>query len=289
MPTEKRDRQRANRQARLEAALAAQARTKRKRQFIRIGVVAAVVVAILAAVAFWPSGDDDQEVATTDTSSTSAATASTPAPAPTSPPGGGFAFGTGPCPPEGGAPEPVRTFTASPQLCIDPTRAYTALITTTAGTIRARLDTQRTPGTTNNFVTLARYGYYDDTKLFRTDTSIGIIQGGGQSNIANPGYQIPDEGGTFTYTPGDLVMARSGQPNSAGAQFFFAVNDKAANLNQSPTNAQGGTYVTFGKVTEGQDVLDKILVSHKAGPGGSASNGEPDPVPTVQSIRIEES
>jgi cyclophilin family peptidyl-prolyl cis-trans isomerase len=282
MPTTKRDRQRANRQARLEAALAAQARAKRRRQVLRIGVVAAIVVAILAAIAFWPSGND-QEVSTTDTpvSSTSAATASSPVPAPTAAPGAGFAYGTGECPPAGGVTEPRRTFSASPQLCIDPAKTYAAVITTSVGTIRARLDTQRTPGTTNNFVTLARWGYYDGTKLFRTDTSIGIIQGGGQSNTQNPGYLIPDEGGKFAYTPGDLVMARSALPNSAGGQFFFAVDEKTANLDQQ------GTYVTFGKVTEGMDVLQKILASHKAGPGGA--NGEPDPIPIVESVRIEES
>ena len=92
---------------------------------------------------------------------------------------------------------------------------------------------------------------------------------------------IPDEGGKFTYTPGDLVMARSGQPNSAGAQFFFAVDERTANLDGQ------GTYVTFGKVAEGLDVLQKILATHKAGP--TATNGEPDPEVTVESIRIEES
>jgi cyclophilin family peptidyl-prolyl cis-trans isomerase len=281
MPTEKRDRQRANRQARLEAALAAQTRAKRKRQYVRVGVVAAIVVAILAAFAFWPNGDDGTDVATTDSTATTTATPSTPVPAPTAPAGGGFAYGPGPCPPAEGAAEPRRTFDASPQLCIDPARTYTAVLTTTAGTIRARLDTQRTPGTTNNFVSLARWGYYTDTKLFRTDTSIGIIQGGGQTNTQSPGYLIPDEGGKFSYTPGDLVMARSSLPNSAGGQFFFAVNANTANLDSQ------GTYVTFGKVTEGLDVLEKILATHKSGPGGA--NGEPDPEVRVQSVRIEES
>ena len=51
-------------------------------------------------------------------------------------------------------------------------------------------------------MTLARYLYYDATQFFRTNTGIGIIQGGGTSQAASPGYTIPDEGGTFTYTPG---------------------------------------------------------------------------------------
>ena len=86
-----------------------------------------------------------------------------------------------------------------------------------------QLDTTRTPGTVNNFVTLSRWKYYDGSSIFRTDTSIDIIQGGGKTNTDSPGYTIPDEGGTFTwsdtggkgpftYQAGDLVMARVGQP-----------------------------------------------------------------------------
>jgi peptidyl-prolyl cis-trans isomerase B (cyclophilin B) len=129
-------------------------------------------------------------------------------------------------------------------------------------------------------VTLARWKYYDSSKLFRTDTSIGIIQGGGQTNTDTPGYTIPDEGGKFSYTSGDLVMARTSQPNSAGGQFFFAVNDNTKLL-----DAQG-TYVTFGKVTQGMELLQKVLASGKAPNGGT--NGAPDPEVTVTSVRIAE-
>ena len=149
------------------------------------------------------------------------------------------------------------------------------------GTVRARLDTQRTPQTANNFVVLARYKYYDGTRFFRTDTSIGIIQGGGLSNAASPGYTIADEGGTFTYTPGDLVMARTGQPNSAGAQFFFGVDENVSGLDTQ------GTYVTFGEVTEGLDVLQAILATNVDDPA-SGLGGAPDPPVTVNSVRIEE-
>ena len=106
----------------------------------------------------------------------------------------------------------------------------------------------------------AGYGYYDNTKLFRTDTSIGIIQGGApHTNSAadtGPGFTIPDEGGPFTYKPGQLVMARTNQPNSAAAQFFFTVDDNASKLDGA------GTYVVFGTVTQGLDVLEKILASN---------------------------
>ena len=90
-------------------------------------------------------------------------------------------------------------------------------------TFQTSAATTRTPGTTNNFIQLAGYDYYNGTKLFRTDTSIGIIQGGAaKTNSASdpgPGYTISDEGGKFTYQPGQLVMARTSGPNSAGSQF----------------------------------------------------------------------
>jgi peptidyl-prolyl cis-trans isomerase B (cyclophilin B) len=75
-------------------------------------------------------------------------------------------------------------------------------------------------------------------------------------------------------------MARTGAPNSAGAQFFFSVNDKTKLLESQ------GTYVPFGTVTQGMDVLQKILASGKAPSGGT--NGAPDPAVTVTSVQIAE-
>jgi peptidyl-prolyl cis-trans isomerase B (cyclophilin B) len=147
------------------------------------------------------------------------------------------------------------------------------------------LDTERTPGTANNFVSLARSGYYDDTLLFRTDPSIGIIQGGSPSTDSpsdpGPGYTIPDEGGSFTYVPGQLVMARSQGPDSAGAQFFFSVDEAVSALDGQ------GTYVVFGEVTEGLDILEQILASHEEQPDNPLG-GAPNPPVTVTSVTITE-
>ena len=77
-----------------------------------------------------------------------------------------------------------------------------------------------------------RYRYYDGSRIFRTDTSIDIIQGGGPTTNSpsdpGPGYTIPDEGKGFKYAAGDLVMARSQGPNSASAQYFFVAGPKAS-------------------------------------------------------------
>jgi hypothetical protein len=83
-------------------------------------------------------------------------------------------------PVEGKPDPPQLTFpgTNGFEKCVDPASAYTATFTTTAGTVVVQLDAATQPGTVNNFVQLAGFGYYDGTKLFRTDPSIGIVQGG---------------------------------------------------------------------------------------------------------------
>ena len=107
------------------------------------------------------------------------------------------------------------------------------------------------PGTVNNFVTLARYGYYDDTLIFRTDPSIGILQGGGQNNTQSPGYDDPRRGHRVHVPPGpagDGPHRRSRtRPAGSGSS---PSTDAAAAL-----DAQG-TYVVFGEVTEGLDIAE---------------------------------
>ena len=135
------------------------------------------------------------------------------------------------------------------------------------------------PGTVNNFVSLANFHYYDGSLIFRADPSIDIIQGGGQTNSDTPGYTIPDEKNGFTYQEGDLVMARTAEPNSAGGQWFFVGGPNASAL-----DAQG-TYVTFGHVTEGLDVVKAIL----ALAGGGTDGQTPTRPVTVNSVTITES
>jgi len=163
-----------------------------------------------------------------------------------------FTYGTGECPEADGSSPKTSTFADAPQLCIDPTKQYTATFETSKGTIVVELD-MSVPGTVNNFVTLARYHYYDGTVIFRADPSIDIIQGGGLTNTDSPGYTIPDEGTGFRYAEGSLSMARTGAPNSAGGQWFFSGGPATSVLDGQ------GTYVVFGNVTEGLDVVQAIL------------------------------
>lgn len=193
-------------------------------------------------------------------------------------------FGSGPCAPAEGAAEPVYEFDDAPALCINPNAAYTAVFDTDKGEIEVALDAANTPGTVNNFVNLARYRYYDNTLIHRSDPSIGILQGGSpHTNNASdpgPGYTIWDEGSGFTYQPGLIAMARTNNPNSADAQFFFTVTNASSLL-----DAQGDS-VVFGQVTRGLDVLTAILDTHQDQPGNNFG-GTPWPPTAINSITVQ--
>ena len=178
-------------------------------------------------------------------------------------------------------------------MCIDTTTSHVAVFDTSEGEIRVTLNTAETPITVNNFVTLARWGYYDGTTIFRSDPSIDIIQGGAPRTESpsdpGPGYTIPDEPqfeetsagivGPYRYVPGQLVMARTALPNSSSAQYFFTTGENAARLDGQ------GVYVVFGETDEaGLGVLQSIISLHE--PAG-ALGGAPSRTVTVNSVTIE--
>lgn len=281
MGTEKRERQKANRAARIEAQRAAEARARRNRTIRNVVIVGVVLVALMLLAGLLSS-----------CGSSSDTQASTKGPAdgkgtPPSTSGGKAGYGTGACPPKGGSSKPKIDFAAAPKRCIDPAKTYTAKVETTEGTVAVKLDTKRTPITTNNFVVLARYGYFDGTDLFRTEAQTGIIQGGSPHTQHNtdkgPGYTIPDEGGPFAaadYGPGTLAMANTGQPDSASAQFFFLATDGGTYL-ADPTQPGGGSYAAFGTATSGVGVLARIA---KLDDG--SGQGTPSKQVTIKKVTI---
>ena len=184
------------------------------------------------------------------------------------------------CPKADGTEARVTKFEKAPPMCIDATKTYTAVFDTSEGEIEVLLDTAKTPKTVNNFVVLARYKYYDGTTIFRTDPSIDIIQGGGLTNTEDPGYTIEDEGNGYKYVEGDLAMARTMEPNSAGGQWFFVTGPNAAALDGQ------GTYVNFGKVVSGLDVVKGILALNS---GSGDLGGAPSRTVVVKSVAIIES
>ncbi|HEX2040095.1 MAG TPA: peptidylprolyl isomerase [Acidimicrobiales bacterium] len=278
MPTDKRERKRQGRQARQEYLRAQRQKARLRRQVITVVVLVALVLGISLLVT---AGDDDGGDQTPAEDATTLPTAK-PVADETE------VKGDTPCPPADGADKPTYKFEKPPPMCIDPAKTYIAKMTTSEGVIEVTLDTAKTPKTANNFVVLSRYHYYDGTALFRTNSGIAIIQGGAPHTQGNddqgPGYTIEDEGAGFKYTEGDLVMARTQQPNSASAQFFFAAGPETAQLDSQ------GNYVTFGKVTKGTDVMKKIMRLHKDDPQSplGPGDGRPSKLVTVKTIEIVE-
>ena len=133
-------------------------------------------------------------------------------------------------------------------------------IHTTFGDIQVELDAEKAPKTVANFLSYARDGFYDGTIFHRVIDNF-MIQGGGfdtdmqQKGTGEPIENEADNGLKNDF--GTLAMARTTDPHSATAQFFINVKDNDF-LNHSGKNMQGWGYAVFGKVTGGNEVLDKI-------------------------------
>ena len=283
MGTDKRERQKANRERARQERIRKQQRTKLTKRGLIFGVGIPVLVIALFAISQLGGGSETTApaVSSSTPTETSAPTDSSVAPDTTvaSKPLT-IVEGSTACPKTDGTQKRVDEFSDPMKKCIDPTKSYTATFNTSEGTIVVALNAQAVPSTVNNFVALSRYKYYDGTTIFRTDPSIDIIQGGGFSASDSVGYNIPDEGGPYSYSEGDLVMARTNAPNSAGAQYFFVTGPKASALDSQ------GTYVTFGKVTKGLDVLKRIISLHEA--TSDVLGGKPNRTVTVKTITIAE-
>jgi len=172
--------------------------------------------------------------------------------------------------------EPNKTM-QKPELTIDQNKEYVATLKTTEGDIVISLNAKETPITVNNFVTLAREGFYNDTIFHRVIDGF-MIQGGDPTGTGSggPGYEFDDEPFTGEYERGVIAMANHG-PNTNGSQFFIMHKDYAL-----PKD-----YVIFGKVTTGLDVVDKIATAEVQ---MSRSGEESQPVSPVKitSVEIEE-
>lgn len=131
---------------------------------------------------------------------------------------------------------------------------------TTFGVITLELDGEKAPKTVENFIRYASEGFYDGTIFHRVIDNF-MIQGGGfdadmqQKETAEPVENEADNG--LKNDRGTIAMARTMDPHSATAQFFLNVKDNDF-LNHSGKNMQGWGYTVFGKVTDGDAVLDKI-------------------------------
>jgi cyclophilin family peptidyl-prolyl cis-trans isomerase len=166
----------------------------------------------------------------------------------------------------------MKSYPAPPEMAIDATRKYSATIVTSAGQMTAELFASEAPRTVNNFVFLARDGYYDGV-IFHRVISGFMVQGGDPTGTGRggPGYRFDDEPVSRGYERGILAMANAG-PNTNGSQFFVMHADYSL-----PPN-----YTIFGKLTSGLDVLDQIA----GAPTGAQDR--PDQPVTINAVEISE-
>jgi peptidyl-prolyl cis-trans isomerase B (cyclophilin B) len=145
----------------------------------------------------------------------------------------------------------AKQYSNPPAMTIDPNKRYTATIETSRGTIVCDLFAKEAPKTVNNFVFLAREGFYDGTKFHRVIKNF-MIQGGDPTGTGRggPGYRFDDEvkGNPHKHQVGSLSMANAG-PNTNGSQFF---------ITHVVTDWLDGKHTVFGQVRSGQDVVNAV-------------------------------
>jgi peptidyl-prolyl cis-trans isomerase B (cyclophilin B) len=145
----------------------------------------------------------------------------------------------------------MSNYSAPPPMTIDTNKSYTATLDTSRGRIVCELFPKDAPKTVNNFVFLAREGFYNGTKFHRVISDF-MIQGGDPTGTGRggPGYKFEDEvaNNPKKHTVGSLSMANAG-PNTNGSQFF---------ITHVVTDWLNGKHTVFGQVISGQEVVNSV-------------------------------
>ncbi len=257
MPSEKRSRQRANR----EAKQAAQAKSAGRRRLFRNGVVAVLVAAVVVGSIYL----------LTHRSSSKSTTTTTTQPASVAQTAANQAAVKAGCPENPDARANTLSWSSPPAMTIDQTQTYTATVETTVGTFVITMDGRVSPVSVNNFVFLAEHGFYHCNTFWRVIPGFMNQTGDPTSTgTGGPGYQFTEAGppvATPQYPLGSVAMANSNNPptanpNTNGSQFFIVAGAQGESL---PPD-----YVLFGHVTSGMTVIDAINAQ-----GSTANNGHP--------------
>ena len=166
-----------------------------------------------------------------------------------------------------------RAYDRPPEMALDPDKDYHATLFTEKGTIRIKLFAEKAPETVNNFVFLAREGYFDGTTFHRVIEGF-MAQGGDPTGTGTggPGYFIPDEFHPDLRhdRPGVLSMANRG-PNTGGSQFF---------ITHVATPWLDDRHAVFGEVVEGMEVVNAIRERDP--------QQDPEPGDAIERVEIEE-
>lgn len=279
MSTEKRQRQKAGRQARLEAEAKALKRKQRVRRIITLAIVALVIAGIAALVT---SGSNKPAASHSTTTTKASTTTTVPAPK-------GGSGNTSPsaittsadCPASFTATLNKPSYASYPPMTIDPSKTYTATITTDVGPFTVQLDPKTAPKAVNSFVFLADHHFFDCVTFHRVIP--GFVDQTGDptgTGTGGPGYQFTETGPAKAnpqYPLGSVAMANSNNPATTdpttnGSQFFIVAGSQGENL--------APNYTLFGKVISGMSVVEKINA------GGSASGVPPTVLHRMVSVTV---
>jgi peptidyl-prolyl cis-trans isomerase B (cyclophilin B) len=150
-----------------------------------------------------------------------------------------------------------------------------AVLETTKGKIVLELYPSEAPKTVENFITLAKKGFYNGLLFHRVVPGFVIQTGDPKGDgSGGPGYTIPDEPNTtLKHAVGAVGMAKTPAPNSAGSQFYIVI--------VKPADFLDGRYTVFAKVIEGQEVAEKIIVGDRMTKVTISETGRPDAPATV--------
>ena len=293
-PRAQREREADRQQAQEEARRAAYQRAVRKRRLIGVGVVVVVVLAAGGAI-FAASGSKSSKTAASQTVTnpsvsleqpTTSVSNSPPASLPQVAAGAALA-GTTPCPAADGSSPRTTMFGGPPPTCIDPKNDYTAIVHTSKGDLTVALLPSAAPGSVNNFVTLARYHYYDGLPVTKV-VSRGWAEVDDPTfadGTKGPGYTIAGEAPAQGSVATPLIFATL--PSSSGASgggFIFGLADQAAGMPKSATQIGNilDSRIDTSKPPEGQSTVQHLIdvLATKA--------GAPSEVVTITGIDIEE-
>ena len=166
-----------------------------------------------------------------------------------------------------------KQYSRQPEMTLDQSKDYYATLHTDRGAIKVKLFAQEAPVTVNNFVFLARDGYFDGTTFHRVIKNF-MVQGGDPtgSGMGGPGYKIKDEfHPRLKHNKGGILSMANAGPNTGGSQFF---------ITHTATPHLDNRHAVFGEVVEGMDVVNAI---RERDPGRDRNPGD-----KIQRIEIEE-
>ncbi|MCF8565781.1 peptidylprolyl isomerase [Alicyclobacillus tolerans] len=158
-----------------------------------------------------------------------------------------------------------KQYEQAPAMQLKAGTKYEAVLHTTEGDFTVELLSEAAPVTVNNFVTLARDGFYNDVVFHRIIKGF-MVQTGDPTGtgMGGPGYRFADElPPALPYEPGVVAMANAG-PNTNGSQFFVCTGESSKHLNNHPN------YTVFGRVVSGMEAVHKIEDT----PVGRSMSGE---------------